>query len=52
MTSSHLHPLIWAAMTFILAIPITYFMFNEIKWKFALATAIGMTTGVFLGSLL
>ncbi|SES92995.1 hypothetical protein SAMN04488587_1636 [Methanococcoides vulcani] len=52
MPTSHIHPFIWGAMTFILAIPITYFMFNEIKWKFALCTAIGTMIGAFIGSLL
>ncbi len=52
MPGTHFHPLIWGAMTFILAIPVSYFMFSEIKWKFALVMAIGMTIGAFIGNLL
>jgi hypothetical protein len=52
MPGTHLHPLIRGAIAFILALPVTYFMFNEIKWKFALATAVGMTIGSFIGGLL
>ncbi|NYT19266.1 MAG: hypothetical protein GKC08_03120 [Methanosarcinales archaeon] len=47
-----LQPFIWGAITFAIAIPIIYFLTNEINWKFALWLAIGTTIGRLIGILI
>jgi len=52
MTFSYLYPLYMGTIVFILDLPINYFMFNEIRWKYALVMAISMAIGTFIGILL
>ncbi|WP_445475073.1 hypothetical protein ACT9XH_12090 [Methanococcoides methylutens] len=52
MPTTLLQPLIWGTITFVIAIPIIYFMTNEINWKFALWLAIGTTIGRLIGILI
>ncbi|WP_156146021.1 hypothetical protein [Methanococcoides methylutens] len=52
MTFPYLYSLYMGIIVFLFGLPVNYFMFREIRWKYTLVMAISMAIGTFIGILL